>query len=116
MIEAPQARSRAISQHRGIRRRHAARLAAVQALYQIEITGDPVTGVIDEFSEHRIDGQDIEVADGAKANKTLFVELVQGVTRSQGQIDESLNLLITSRTVDELEVILRSVLRTPLTS
>ena len=113
MIEAPQARSRAISQHRGIRRRHAARVAAVQALYQIEITGDPVTGVIDEFSEHRIDGQDTEVADGAKANKTLFVELVQGVTQSQGQIDERLNLLITSkRTVDELEVILRSVLRT----
>ncbi len=41
MIEAPQARSRAGSLHRGVRRRHAARLAAVQALYQIEVTGDP---------------------------------------------------------------------------
>ena len=113
MIEAPQARSRVASQHRGIRRRHAARLAAVQALYQIEVTGDPVTEVIEEYSQHRIDGQDIEVADGAKANKTLFVELVQGVTRSQDQIDERLNFLINSkRTVDELEVILRSVLRT----
>ena len=113
MIGAPQAKSKAGSQHRGIRRRHASRLAAVQALYQIEVTGDQAIGVIEEYSQHRIDGQDVEVADGAKANKTFFVELVQGVTGNLAQIDERLNLLITSRrTVDELEVVLRSILRT----
>ena len=113
MIEAPQARSRAGPLHRGVRRRHAARLAAVQALYQIEVTGDPAMGVIEEYSQHRIDGQDTEVADGAKANRTLFVELVQGVTSNLAQIDERLNLFITSkRSVEELELILRSILRT----
>lgn len=113
MIGAPQAKSKAGSQHRGVRRRHAARLAAVQALYQIEVTGDQAIGVIEEYSQHRIDGQDVEVADGAKANRTLFVELVQGVTSNLAQIDERLNLLINSKkTVNELEIIMRVILRT----
>jgi len=67
-------------------RHSAARLAAVQALYQIEFSGSPVNTVIEEFRLHRLGAADVEVSGGAKANDVLFQELVRGAISRQEEI------------------------------
>jgi len=112
MTAPPEARSKKRPPRRSIRRQNAARLAAVQALYQIEFTGAPASSVVEEFSAHRIDGQDIEIAGGAKANGELFAEIVREVRDNCPEIDTKLGALIASnRSVESLEIILRCILR-----
>ena len=60
-----------------IQPRSVARLAAVQALYQMEVSGVGVDAVVREFSEHRFD-RDVDGPDGdrlAQADETFFAEL-----------------------------------------
>ena len=58
--------------------RSVARLAAVQALYQMEAAGIGVEGVVREFSDHRFGG-DIEGSVLAEADEAFFAEVVRGV-------------------------------------
>lgn len=67
-------------------RRSAARLAAVQALYQLEITGTGVETVILEFLTTRLGG-DIEGAMLHDADAEFFAEVVRGVVRLQSKLD-----------------------------
>ena len=60
------------------RRRSTARLAAVQALYQIELSGGEVEQVIAEFTGHRL-GESIDGEKLVKPDRALFAELVRGV-------------------------------------
>ena len=91
MIENPDVQSGTKPTSRGGRRttlRHsAARLAAVQALYQIDFSGSTVNAVIDEFRLYRLDGTDKEVSGGAKANDVLFQNLVRGAVSRKEEID-----------------------------
>lgn len=71
--------------------RSAARLAAVQALYQMELAGTELNAIIDEFTQFRLQGRDeedegqaIELAD---ADQIYFSELVRGAVRRQREID-----------------------------
>src|SRR3546814_18025236 len=57
--------------------RSAARLAAVQALYQHEMEGTPVARLIHEFHQHRI-GRVIEDAEYADADLPFFDDIVTG--------------------------------------
>ena len=91
--------------------RSAARLAAVQALYQIELTGIAPSKVVAEFAEHRFE----KVPDGGgneQADPAMFSNLVLGASARQGEIDglvgESLK---DTWTVERLEKILRAILR-----
>ena len=64
-----------------IQPRSVARLAAVQALYQMEVSGVGVDAVVREFSEHRFD-RDVDGPDGdrlAQADEAFFAELAKGV-------------------------------------
>jgi N utilization substance protein B len=72
--------------------RSAARLAAVQALYQQEMEGTPTTRLIHEFHAHRL-GATIEDVTYADAEESFFDDLVGGTAARLAEIDE----LIASR-------------------
>lgn len=79
----------------GAAARSAARLSAVQALYQMELAGTDLNEVIHQFTEARIDsaeddGTDDDARDGVVidgADMTFFADLLRGVVRLQGEID-----------------------------
>lgn len=77
---------------RGRQDRSVARLAAVQALYQMETAGAGVEAVVREFRDHRFGG-DIEGAPMAEADEAYFADIVRGVVGRQAEIDR----LVTAR-------------------
>jgi N utilization substance protein B len=92
-------------------RRRAARLAAVQALYQIEFKNDDVESVILDFVTRRqgvtLDGDAVLGMDDA-----FFDDLVRGASRRQGEIDGLLvRALAKDWRLERLEAVLRAVLR-----
>ncbi|MCJ7994725.1 transcription antitermination factor NusB [Rhizobium cremeum] len=66
--------------------RGAARLAAVQALYQMDIGGTGVLEVVAEYEAHRL-GQEIDGDTYLKADPSWFRSIVAGVVRDQKVID-----------------------------
>lgn len=72
--------------HHGPRARAAGRLAAVQALYQMEMTGIDVNAVIAEFLSSRL-GQEIDGVQYAGADAVLFADLLRGVVSRQVEVD-----------------------------
>ena len=70
--------------------RSAARLAAVQALYQWRMEATPLAKLLDEFHQHRL-GREIEDAQYADAEVAFFDDLVSGVIARQDEIDALLN-------------------------
>ncbi|MFM5924447.1 MAG: transcription antitermination factor NusB [Novosphingobium sp.] len=70
--------------------RSAARLAAVQALYQLEMEGTPMASLLDEFHRHRL-GAEIEGDQYAEAEVAFFDDLVKGAAARRAEIDEHLS-------------------------
>ena len=74
--------------------RSTARLAAVQALYQIQMEGTALNKLLDEFHQHRlgreIDDEDHGEATYAEAEVEFFDDLVRGVSARREEIDELL--------------------------
>ncbi len=66
--------------------RSAARLAAVQALYQHAMEATPLARLLDEFHQHRL-GAEIEDDQYLEAETAFFDDVVQGVLARQGEID-----------------------------
>ena len=66
--------------------RAAARLAAVQALYQREMEGTAIPALLHEFHNHRL-GATIEDAEYAEADVDFFDDLVSGADARAGEID-----------------------------
>jgi len=66
--------------------RSAARLAAVQALYQLEMEAPALTVLLDEFHQHRL-GAEIEDAQLAPADTAFFDDVVQGVAARRDELD-----------------------------
>src|SRR4029077_4055317 len=64
--------------------RSAARLAALQALYQLEMTGNAPDDVVQEFLEHRFGP---ESGHAAPHDQEFFSDIVHGVLRHQMEID-----------------------------
>jgi N utilization substance protein B len=91
--------------------RSTARLAAVQALYQAEVTEQPARRLVREFVEHRL-GEAIEGEEVVEADRELFTELVEGTLARQEEIDGLLTgALAAGWPLDRLESILRALLR-----
>ncbi len=91
--------------------RSTARLAAVQALYQIELAGGDPEQVIGEFSGHRL-GETVEGIRIARPDAGLFVALVRGVVRSRRDLDDMIAAVLTEDwTIERLETLLRCILR-----
>ena len=72
--------------------RSAARLAAVQALYQLEMEATPLAQLLHEFHQHRL-GATIEDATYAEAEVAFFDDVVTGTDARREEIDA----LITDR-------------------
>jgi N utilization substance protein B len=90
--------------------RSAARLAALQALYQLEITGIPPGDVIEEFIEHRFARHP---QTGAPLHdEAFFADVVHGVLKHQIEIDRSIaRTLAPGWTLARIDSILRALLR-----
>ncbi|WP_017666043.1 transcription antitermination factor NusB [Porphyrobacter sp. AAP82] len=71
--------------------RSAARLAAVQALYQQHMEGTALARLLDEFHQHRlgrtIDDEDFDTAEYADAEVPFFDDVVRGVAARREEID-----------------------------
>ncbi len=91
--------------------RSAARLAAVQALYQREMAGGTVPGLLHEFHRHRL-GATIEDAEYKPADATFFDDLVAGVAARGSEIDALIAANLASGwALDRLDRPLRGLLR-----
>ena len=93
------------------RSRSAARLAAVQALYQHDMEGTPLPRLLREFHEHRL-GATIEDATYHDAEQDFFDDLVTGADARREEIDA----LIASRlaegwSLERLDRPMRAILR-----
>lgn len=91
--------------------RSAARLAAVQALYQQEMEATPVARLIHEFHEHRI-GAIVEDAHYAEADMPFFDDVVQGALARADEIDAAITARLASGwTLDRLDKTMKAILR-----
>lgn len=91
--------------------RAAARLAAVQALYQREMEATPMAQLLDEFHRHRL-GAEIEGDQYAEAETAFFDAVVQGVDARCDEIDELLERrLAEGWALDRLDKTMLQVLR-----
>lgn len=93
------------------RSRTVARLAAVQALYQMELGGAGVETVVREFSDFRFEG-DFEGEVMAEADEAYFAELVRGVVAHQAEIDHAIaTRLAKGWRLERIDATLRAILR-----
>ncbi|WP_372914772.1 transcription antitermination factor NusB [Sandarakinorhabdus sp.] len=93
------------------RARSAARLAAVQALYQLEMRGENVPKLLNEFHKHRL-GQEIEGAEYLAADEPFFDDVVAGVAARQAELDELIGAgLAQGWTLNRLDRPMRALLR-----
>ncbi|MFA6218493.1 MAG: transcription antitermination factor NusB [Erythrobacter sp.] len=78
-----------MTQNRRSQARSAARLAAVQALYQQQMEATTLARLLDEFHQHRL-GQTIEDEQYAEADVDFFDDVVAGVGARRDEIDQRL--------------------------
>jgi transcription antitermination protein NusB len=91
--------------------RRGARLAAVQALYQIALTAADPTIVISEFMRHRL-GKAIEEGGVPDSDPQLFADLVRGASATSDELDDMIAAVLDPEwSVERLELLLLAVLR-----
>ena len=91
--------------------RSAARLAAVQALYQHEMEGTAQAKLLDEFHQHRL-GREIEDDQYAEADVPFFDDLVRGALARRDEIDALLSeRLAEGWTLKRLDKTMLQILR-----
>ncbi|EJW12627.1 Transcription termination protein NusB [Rhodovulum sp. PH10] len=92
-------------------RRGAARLAAVQALYQMDIAGTPLHEILAQFESHWM-GREVEGEQYLPAESAFFRDIVNGVVAGQRKLDPMVDeALAASWPLKRVEAILRSVMR-----
>jgi transcription antitermination protein NusB len=92
-------------------RRSAARLAAVQALYQIALVGTDVETVVGEFVRHRF-GAELDGDRYVEPEPTLFADIVRGAAVRRQDVDAMIEGALDERwSLDRLELLLVAVLR-----
>ncbi|MFZ5746500.1 MAG: transcription antitermination factor NusB [Pseudomonadota bacterium] len=91
--------------------RAAARLAAVQALYQLEMEATPLPQLLAEFHQHRL-GAVIEDVEYADADVFFFDDIVKGVDARRDEIDRLIeSKLAEGWSLDRLDKPMRQILR-----
>ncbi|MCT8973040.1 transcription antitermination factor NusB [Microbaculum marinisediminis] len=92
-------------------KRGAARLAAVQALYQMDVASSGLEATLAEFEAHRLGGE-IEGDKLIGADVKFFRDLVSGVVKLQRRIDTDVNThLEKGWPLKRVDLTLRAVLR-----
>jgi N utilization substance protein B len=91
--------------------RSQSRLAAVQALYQMDLAGTDLSEVIDEFRTHRI-GEHAEDRAIASADPEYFARILHGVVAHQRELDPVIDAQLASGwSLVRVDAILRAILR-----
>ena len=92
-------------------RRGAARLAAVQALYQMDIAGAGLNDIFAEFESHWL-GSEVEGETYLPAEAAFFRDVVSGVVRDQTKLDPLVDdALAKSWPLKRIDAIIRAVMR-----
>lgn len=92
-------------------KRGAARLAAVQALYQMDIGGAGINDIFAEFESHWL-GNEVEGDQYLPAEEAFFRDVVAGVLRDQNKLDPLIDdALSKGWPLARIEAILRAVMR-----
>ncbi len=92
-------------------KRGAARLAAVQALYQMDLAGTGLNEIVTEFESHWLGGE-VEGAQYMPAEAAYFRDIVGGVLREQKRLDPLIDAALNRGwPLKRIETILRAVLR-----
>jgi N utilization substance protein B len=93
------------------RARRAARLAAVQALYQIELTGGKPDLVITEFVAHRF-GRSLDGERAAAVDRPHFAHLVDGAVQRRDDLDTLIrDVLAEGWSLKRLGALLHALMR-----
>ncbi len=94
-----------------VSKRSVSRLAAVQALYQMELVGTDLSIIITEFADFRL-GKEVDEAQLRKADKAFFEELVRGVIAHQLELDPEIKSFLSQNwRLSRLDSTLRAILR-----
>jgi N utilization substance protein B len=92
-------------------RRGAARLAAVQALYQMDLAATSLDDILTEFEKHWI-GREVEGEQYLPAEAAFFREVVSGVVAEQRKLDPLIDsALAHGWPLKRIETVLRAILR-----
>jgi N utilization substance protein B len=98
-------------QARRANRRGAARLAAVQALYQMDVAATPLHEILAEFESHWL-GREIEGDEYLPAEAAHFREVVGGVVSEQRKLDPMIDAALQKGwPLKRIETVLRAILR-----
>ena len=96
---------------RAANQRGAARLAAVQALYQMDVGRQTLEDTLSQFSAVHL-GREIEGEVYLPADADFFRQIVTGVIKSQLQIDPAVdNALVDGWPMGRIDATLRAILR-----
>ena len=99
------------SDDRKANQRGAARLAAVPALYQMDLAGTGLNDIMAEFESHWLGGE-VEGAQYRPAESAYFRDIVGGVVREQSKLDPQIDGALTRGwPLKRIEAVLRAVLR-----
>lgn len=91
--------------------RSAARLYAVQALFQMETSGQTTIAIIREFEDHRF-GATYEEGEFAEGDAKLFRELVEQAVNWQAKIDQMTDrALVAKWPIDRIDPVIRALFR-----
>jgi transcription antitermination protein NusB len=103
--------SRPAKGERKANRRGAARLAAVQALYQMDIAGTGLSDILAEFESHWLGGE-VEGSQYLPAEAAFFRDIVSGVVTDQRRLDPLIDAALAQGwPLKRVEALLRAVLR-----
>jgi transcription antitermination protein NusB len=103
--------SRPAKDERKANRRGAARLAAVQALYQMDIAGTGLSDILVEFESHWL-GCEVEGSQYLPAEAAFFRDIVGGVVADQRKLDPLIDAALAQGwPLKRVEALLRAVLR-----
>jgi len=92
-------------------KRGSARLAAVQAIYQMDLSSTPVNEVVHEYENLRI-GQEVDGDTYLEADLGWFRGIVSGVVELQKELDPMINDALPSDwPLSRIDTLLRAVLR-----
>lgn len=91
--------------------RGAARLAAVQALYQMDLAGQTLPDVLAEFEAHRL-GKELDGEQYRDADAAYFRDIVGGVVSHQRELDPAIDeALAAGWPLARIDATLRAILR-----
>ena len=105
------AKAAAPNDGRRANRRGAARLAAVQALYQMDIAATPLSQILAEFESHRL-GREVDGEEYLPAEAAFFRDVVGGVVEDQRRLDPMIDVALEKGwPLKRIETVLRAILR-----